>query len=107
MSNCNKLFFDFNKKITPSESQLKSMRDSRICLEEKISKKFLEKGLKAPSFYTQGSSAKDAKTIIIKEDGTYDVDRGVYLPEKPDASPEDVKKYIYEAVNSIPIADAP
>ncbi|MEO8400159.1 MAG: hypothetical protein ABI550_10180 [Ignavibacteriaceae bacterium] len=62
------------------------MRKSRIALEEKITAKFMDKGLKRPEFFTQGSSARDMKTIIIKIDGTYDV------------SAETVQRYIYAAV---------
>src|SRR4051812_38690848 len=98
MANTHKLFLDFKDVITPTSSQLESMRKSRVSLEEKITAKFLEKGLPTPSYFTQGSSAKDAKTIIIKENGTYDVDRGVYLSEKPEVSAETIKSYIYDAV---------
>ena len=98
MANTHKLFLDFKDMITPSSSQLEQMRKSRICLEQKVTAKFLEMGLPAPSFFTQGSSAKDARTIIIKVNGTYDVDRGVYLPQKPHVSAETIKGYIYDAV---------
>lgn len=98
MANCTKLFKDFNKIISPTAIQFGNMRTSRIKLEEKITAKFIDQGLKAPTYYTQGSSAKDMNTIIIKADKTYDVDRGVYLPEKPEVGAETIQKYIYEAV---------
>jgi len=98
MSNCTKLFLDFNKEITPTSSQLETMRKSRIALEEKITAKFLDKGLNSPSYYTQGSSARGINTIIIKVDGSFDADRGVYLPDKPEVSAETVQRYVYEAV---------
>lgn len=98
MANCNKLFLDFNKVITPSNEQMQQMKTSREALEKKITAKLKEKLNMTPTYYTQGSGAKDMKTIIIKEDGTYDADRGVYLPQKPDVTAETVQRYIYDAV---------
>lgn len=98
MANCNKLFLDYNKEITPSAEQMQQMKTSREALQKKITAKLKDKLDMAVTYYTQGSGAKDMKTIIIKEDGTYDADRGVYLPEKPGVSAETVQKYIYDAV---------
>lgn len=98
MANCNKLFLDFNKVITPSSDEMNKMTTSRIALEKKITAKLEDKLSMTPSYYTQGSGAKDMKTIIIKEDGTYDADRGVFLPKKPDVTAETVQRYIYDAV---------
>lgn len=98
MANCNKLFLDFNKVITPSNEEMQKMKTSREALEKKITAKFKDKLDMTVSYYTQGSSAKDMRTIIIKEDGTYDADRGVFLPEKPNVTAETVQKYIYDAV---------
>lgn len=98
MANCSKLFLDFNKVITPSNDQMGQMKTSREALEKKITAKLMEKLDMTVSYYTQGSGAKDMKTIIIKEDGTYDADRGVYLPELPTVSAETVQKYVYDAV---------
>lgn len=83
MANCNKLFLDFIKEITPSQQEMQKMKTSRVALEEKISEKLKEKLNMTVSYFTQGSGAKKMKTIIIKEDGTYDADRGVFLPSKP------------------------
>lgn len=98
MANCNKLFQDFNKKITPSAEEMSKMKTSRKALEKKIAEKLKDKLGLTVSFYTQGSGAKLMKTIIIKENGTYDADRGVYLPQKPDVSTETIQKYVLEAV---------
>lgn len=83
MANCHKLFNDFCKTITPSLQEMQKMKNSRQALETKITDNIKEKLDMTPSFFTQGSGAKHLKTIIIKEDGTYDADRGVYLPKKP------------------------
>lgn len=98
MANCNKLFIDFCKEITPSLEEMQTMRTSRQALEKKITEKIKEKLDLTPVYYTQGSGAHDMKTIIIKEDGTYDADRGVYLPEKPDVTAQTVQSYVYDAV---------
>lgn len=98
MANCNKLFLDYNKAITPSNGQRQKMKTSRTSLETKISNKLFDKLGMWPTFYTQGSDAYKMKIIIIKEDGTFDSDRGVYLPLKPNVSGETVQGYIYEAV---------
>lgn len=98
MANCNKLFLDFNQDITPTLAQMQAMKKSRVTLEEKISKKIMDKLGASASFYTQGSGAPRMKTIIIKSDGTYDADRGVYLPSKPEEAAETVQKYVLDAV---------
>jgi hypothetical protein len=98
MADCNNLFLDYNKVITPTSAQRQKMKTSRQALEPKISDKLCDKLDMRPSFYTQGSDAPKMKTNIIKEDGTFDSDRGVYLPHKPDVSGETVQGYIYDAV---------
>ena len=98
MANCNKLFNDFCTKITPSQEEMQKMKTSREALENKITEKLKDKLDMTPSYYTQGSGARDMKTIIIKEDGTYDADRGIYLPKKPDVAAQTVQSYVYDAV---------
>jgi hypothetical protein len=98
MANCNKLFLDYNKLITPSLEEMQKMKTSRVALEKKITDKIKEELNVTVCFFTQGSGAKHMKTLIIKENGTYDADRGVYLPSKPGVSAETVQKYIYDAV---------
>ena len=98
MADCNKLFLDYNKAITPTSTQRQTMKTSRKSLEKKIADKLYEKLEMRVTFYTQGSDAHKMKTIIIKEDGTFDSDRGVYLPRKPSVSGETVQGYIYDAV---------
>jgi hypothetical protein len=99
MANCNDLFGDFNRVITPSAEEMDKMRASRERLEKKISDTIQEKLGMTVSFYTQGSGAKHMKTIIIKANGTYDADRGVYLPQKPDVTAKTVQEYVLDAVS--------
>jgi hypothetical protein len=98
MANCNKLFLDFIKQITPTAEQMQKMKKSRQALESKISDVLQEKLGMTVSYYTQGSGAKDMKTMIVKSNGTYDADRGVYLPQEPEVNAETVQKYVYDAV---------
>ncbi len=98
MANCSKLFLDFNSEITPTKEQMQEMKTSREALETKISDALQEKLQMTASYYTQGSGASKMKTIIIKADGTYDADRGIYLPEKPNVNAETIQKYVYDAV---------
>lgn len=74
------------------------MKTSREALEKKIAEKMQEKLQMTVTYLIQGSNAPDMRTIIIKEDGTYDVDRGVYLPQKPDVSATTVQQYVLDAV---------
>lgn len=98
MANCNKLFLDFNGTITPASGQMDKMRKSRVALEGKISQKIKDRIGINVSYFTQGSGASRMNTIIIKEDGTYDADRGVYLSEKPEEGPYQIQKMVFEAV---------
>jgi hypothetical protein len=98
MANCNKLFNDFVKKVTPSADQMQTMKNSRKKLEDKI-REFIKNKLELlVCFYTQGSGSPKMKTLIIKADGTYDADRGVYIQGDPELTPETVQGYVYDAV---------
>jgi hypothetical protein len=99
MSNCNKLFRDFNNEITPTSKEMSKMKTSRVALEDKIRIKIWDKLGVYIDFYSQGSSVYRMKTLIIKEDGTYDADRGIFLPIKPDENPQTVQGWVLDAVN--------
>ena len=98
MANCTKLFGEFNKEITPSVEQMQKMKTSREALESKISDVIQEKYGMTASYYTQGSGAQQMKIIIIKANGTYDADRGIYLPEQPEVSAKTVQEDVLDAV---------
>lgn len=98
MANCQKLFLDYVDIITPSKDQIQEMKTSREALETKIKKVVKDQlGLQV-YFYTQGSGARDMRTIIIKADGTYDADRGVYLSANPDKNAKEIQEIIFNAV---------
>jgi len=54
--------------------------------------------MKVPEFYIQGSYKMN--TMVQKEDGSFDVDLGIYFSEKPEAKPKTVQSYVLEAVKN-------
>lgn len=99
MANCNKLFLDFEKKISLTSAQKARLRTSRKALEDKIRTSLGEREeLSFKGFYIQGSLSPRLNTGVLKKDGTYDVDVGVYFNKKPDVSSTTVQKYILDAV---------
>lgn len=99
MANCNKLFLDFNTKISVSTAAIKRMTDSRVALENKIRDYFKKKdGVSAPFFATQGSASPKFRTLVLKKDGSYDADLGVYFKEKPTVESKTVQTYVLDCV---------
>lgn len=77
MADLNKLFVEFNDKITLSSSKKENLRTGRDALRKKIKDKFSEKERKNPKFCGQGSYMMKTTTNPI--DGEYDLDDGVYI----------------------------
>ncbi len=78
MANTNKLFKDFEEKISVPDSKIDSMKTSRDNIREKVKSYFTDTlKLNQPKFYQQGSFA--LKTILKPIDGEIDVDDGIYL----------------------------
>ena len=77
MADLNKLFVEFNDKITLSSSKKENLRTGRDALRKKIKDKFSEKGRNKPKFCGQGSYMMKTTTNPI--DGEYDLDDGVYV----------------------------
>ncbi len=100
MANTNKLFLDFNEKISLTPAQRKKLASSRTAVEEKIRTELTKKeGIEFKGFFIQGSQALTFRTGVLKKDGTYDVDLGVYLSAKPnDITCTTVQKYVFDAV---------
>lgn len=98
MANTNKLFLDFHKEISLTPAQLSRLATSRTALQNRIINHFKSKeGVSTPKFWIQGS--KKMGTMIVKKDGTYDVDLGVYLQEKPTVTSTTVQGYVFDAVD--------
>ena len=99
MANCNKLFLDFEQTISLTRAQRERLKNSRKALEDRIIDYFKDKeGVGVPRFWIQGSAKMG--TMIVKKDGTYDVDLGVYMLEKPTVSASTVQGYVYDAVKN-------
>lgn len=101
MANCNKLFLDYEKKISLTANQKSKLRISRTALEEKIRNAITaKKELSFRGFYIQGSLSPRFETAVLKKDGTYDVDLGIYFRTKPkDVTCTTVQKYILDALS--------
>lgn len=100
MANTNKLFLDFKEKISLSKTQKDKLKSSREAVEKKIREALKAKaGVDFKGFYIQGSQSPTFGTVVLKKDGTYDVDLGVYLSAKPaDVTCTTVMKYVHDAI---------
>lgn len=97
MANCNKLFLDFNTNISLLKKQVDALITSRKSIEKSVIKYFKDNtNLSVPKFWIQGSYVM--KTLVIKKNGTYDVDLGVYFLEKPDVEAKTVQGYVKSAL---------
>jgi Second Messenger Oligonucleotide or Dinucleotide Synthetase domain len=84
MSDCHKLFLDFNKVIALDPARKGQLRTSRNVVRERIRRYFREKN-----------------TIIYPLDGEFDVDDGIYflVEQKPVYSVSTFHDWVYAAVN--------
>lgn len=103
MANLNKLFSDFNDKITLTTAKSNSLKTSRDALRNDIKNWFRAKEKPQPNFCWQGSYAM--KTLINPlDDKEYDIDDGVYIQGYDDKemddwiSPDTVHSWIKDAV---------
>ncbi|WP_187376330.1 MULTISPECIES: cyclic GMP-AMP synthase DncV-like nucleotidyltransferase [Clostridia] len=78
MLNLNKLFIDFNDKISLTKTYKNKIKTGRDALRGKIDNKFEEKNRKKPQYCTQGSYAMKTAIMPVGED-EFDLDNGVYL----------------------------
>ena len=104
MANLNKLYSQFNDKITLTSSKTDSLRTSRNALRTDIKNWFSNKSKLQPKFCWQGSFAM--KTVINTiGDNEYDLDDGVYIQGYDDVELEDwpvastVHKWVKDAVS--------
>ena len=77
MADLNKLFVEFNDKITLSPSKKEKLKTGRDALRKKIKDEFSDKDTNKLKFCGQGSYMM--KTTINPIDGEYDLDDGVYI----------------------------
>lgn len=81
MADCSKNFKNgddsYLSHISLDSKKIDTLITSRNALREKIRAYLMEKGVKSPRFYRQGSYAHG--TLIDPLDGDYDIDDGIYL----------------------------
>lgn len=88
MADLQKLFKEFNDKITLTKSKSDSLKTSRNSLRSDVKKWFSDKNKKQPKFCWQGSFAM--KTVVNPINGKeYDLDDGVYIQGYEDKELDD------------------
>lgn len=97
MANTHSQFIKFEEVISVTKRKMSKLIASRKALQERIIDHFKTKTkVPVPNFYIQGSYKM--KTMVVKKDGSYDVDLGVYFLTKPTIEPLTLQKYVAEAV---------
>jgi len=103
MANCSANFrsgdVSYLSKISLSNSKKDQLLKSSNALREKIRSHLIDKGVKSPKFYRQGSYAQQTLVTPLNED--YDIDDGIYLDLKAssiDVVTTTVHNWVYEAV---------
>lgn len=88
-------FFKFGQAISLTKGRKDKLVVSRQVLQKRIVENFKTKTkVPVPRFYIQGLYKK--KTMVVKKDGSYDVDLGVYFLTKPNIEPLTLQKYVSE-----------
>ncbi|WP_144887816.1 CBASS cGAMP synthase [Lacibacter cauensis] len=97
MANTHNQFLKFEQAISLTLPRKNKLIASRQALQRRIIEYFKTKTtLPVPKFYIQGSYKM--KTMVVKKDGSYDVDLGVYFLTKPSVEPITLQKYVADAV---------
>jgi len=98
MGNTHNQFLQFERAISLSPAKKKKLIASRKALENRIREHFKSHAkFLTPKFYIQGSYKMG--TMVVKKNGTYDVDLGIYFLEKPKIESLSLQKNIHNAVN--------
>lgn len=98
MGNTHNQFLQFERAISLSPAKKKKLIASRKALENRIREHFKSHAkFLTPKFYIQGSYKMG--TMVVKKNGTYDVDLGIYFLEKPKIESLSLQKNILNAVN--------
>ncbi len=101
MSNCDKLFKDFNENLKITTKKKTSLKTSKDALRKRILDYFsIHHPKYKPKFYIQGSYKM--KTTIRTKDDTCDLDDGVYFSSNPDnVTATTLQKWVKDAVDGI------
>lgn len=97
MGNAHNQFLQFERAISLKTSKKKKLISSRKALENRIREHFRSHAkFLTPKFYIQGSYKMG--TMVVKMNGTYDVDLGVYFLEKPKMEAFSLQENVSKAV---------
>jgi hypothetical protein len=99
MANLHSQFKKFEERISLNSTQRDLIVKRHSALRTVITNYFKQKnGVPAPDFFIQGSYKMN--TMVQKKDGSFDVDLGVFFPEKPSFSPTTMQLNVLEAVKN-------
>lgn len=97
MANIHYQLLEFEKIVSITDAKKKKLILSRRALETRIKNHFkLNNKFLIPKFYIQGSYKM--KTMVMKKDGSYDVDLGIYFLKKPLITSVALQKNVLKAV---------
>ncbi len=99
MANLHAQFKTFEEKISLTASQKNLIIKRHTALRNLITEYFKNKaGMGIPDFFIQGSYKMH--TMVQKKDGSFDVDLGVFFPQKPAVTPTTVQSNVFEAIKN-------
>lgn len=97
MANTHNHFLKFEQNISLTKARKDKLIASRQALQKRLVEYFKTKTkVPIPKFYIQGSYKMN--TMVVKKDGSYDVDLGVYFLTKPLVKPLTLQKHVADAV---------
>ena len=99
MANLHSQFKKFEELISLSSTQRDLIVKRHSALRTVITEYFKKKnGIPLPDFFIQGSYKMN--TMVQKKDGSFDVDLGVFFPQKPSLTPTTMQSNVLEAVKN-------
>lgn len=94
---CHNIFLVFHENISIPKGKLQRLIQSRKAIQKRIVDYFrVLPDVPLPKFYIQGSYKMG--TMVLTNDGTYDVDLGVYFLKKPRVEPFTLQKWVVESL---------
>lgn len=99
MANLHTQFKKFEERISINSTQRDLIIKRHSALRKVITNYFKQKnGVYVPDFFIQGSYKMN--TMVQKKDGSFDVDLGIFFPQKPNFTPTTMQSNVLEAVKN-------
>jgi len=99
MANLHSQFKKFEERISLSSTQRDLIVKRHSTLRTVITDYFKKKsGISIPDFFIQGSYKMN--TMVQKKDGSFDVDLGIFFPQKPSLTPTTMQSNVLEAAKN-------